>query len=273
MKKLKISAAASLIFAAMFLVTSCQKEELQNPANNQDNKFKAVMLSKTNGGKQAPSVNFTNPSFSEGQNKAAPKVFNPNASMFGNSYSTWTAEWWKWAMELAPVANHPFNDDPGFDVTMGQSGNVWMLGTPFGTVTRTCTIPEDKSLLIGMINAEASDLEGLGSTYAERLGTANWFADHIVPSSLSCTVDGVPVNVSAYRFVSPEFTFTAPTPWIYGATGGNGTSVADGYFVMVRPLDSGNHTIHYTGAYHFTLAEDGFDFDASADVTYNVTVQ
>ena len=173
-------------------------------------------------------------------------------------------------MELPAVANHPFNDNPGFDVTMGQTGNVWFLAGVFGTVSRNITVPSNKTLFIGLLNGEASDLEGMGNTYADRRATAIWQADHITPSSLSCTIDGMHVNLSSYRFVSPEINFVAPTPWIYGSTGGNGKSVADGYYVMLKSLSPGTHTIHYTGAFHFTLANDGFDFDASIDMTYNI---
>jgi hypothetical protein len=271
MKKMKISLAAVLLFAAIFSVTSCKKERAQNPTSNPGN-LQDALLRKTDGGKQATVTNvaFSVPGANKNVNSA---VFPSNAHMYGSSYAAWSAAWWQWAMELPAAANHPFNDDAGFDVTMGQSGNVWFLATAFGTVTRSCTIPSGKALYVGLLNTEASDLEGLGSTYAERFSTANWLADHIVPASLSFTVDGSAVNINSYRFTSPEFTFSAPTPWIYGATGGNGTSVGDGYYVMVKPLSAGSHILHCTGAFHFTLADDGFDFDASADMTYNITVQ
>ena len=56
-----------------------------------------------------------------------------------------------------------------------------------------------------------------------------------------------------------------------GPTGGAGTSVADGYYVMVKPMFRGRHIIHYSGAFHFAIAEgDPFDFDASLDMTYHL---
>ena len=199
----------------------------------------------------------------------------PRKSMpYGKTYGEWSAVWWKWAMEL-PVTGNPFNDDPSFDVTNGQTGDVWFLAAPFGTVSRSITIPDGKALFIGLLNAEASDLEGLGTTEAERRATAEWFADHIVTTSLSCTIDGVAVaNLSAYRASSPEFSFTAPTPWLFGATGGAGVSVADGYYLMIAPFSIGAHTIHYSGAFHFAIAEgDPFDADFGLDMTYNLTVR
>ena len=187
-------------------------------------------------------------------------------------YSALSAKWWQWALSQ-PVVGHPFNDDPAFDVTAGQEGPVWFLGTPFGTVERRVTIPSGKFLFVGLLNAEASDLEGLGSTADEQRDTAKFLADHI--TTVSCAIDGVTVpNIDRYRFVSPQFRFSAPSPWIFGETGGNGTSVADGYYLLLAPLSRGKHTIQITGAFHFSVAEgDPFDFDTAADVTYRITVR
>jgi len=76
----------------------------------------------------------------------------------------------------------------------------------------------------------------------------------------------------SYRVTSPQFTFTAPTPWIFGETGGPGTSVGDGYYILLAPLSPGDHTLRFGGAFHFTLAEDGFDGDFPIDMTYHLTV-
>jgi hypothetical protein len=198
----------------------------------------------------------------------------PNSEPYGKTYGEWSAAWWTWAMEL-PVTGpipHPFVDDPAFDVTEGQHGNVWFLAAPFGTVTRTCTIPAGKVLFVGLLNAEASDLEGLGTTEAEQRASAKWQADHI--HNVACSVDGDAVeHIDYYRVESPQFSFTAPTPWIFGSTGGTGTSVSDGYFVMLKPLSKGSHTLHYSGNIHFAVAEgDPYDFDGSLDMTYHLNV-
>jgi hypothetical protein len=203
---------------------------------------------------------------------AASKVVSPQSRTQGATYAQWSARWWQWAMEL-PVDGHPFIDDPSFDVTSGQSGSVWFLAAPFGTVERTCTVPTGTYLFVGLLNAEASDLEGLGDTPEDQLATAQFLADHI--RDVSCSVDGDEVaNLGSYRVASPQFDFDAPTPWIFGDTGGEGTSTADGYYVMIRPLSSGQHTLQYSGSIHFSVAEgDPFDFDTDLDMTYHLTVR
>ncbi len=197
-----------------------------------------------------------------------PKVLPPAPHV----YSALSAHWWQWALSR-PVTGHPFNDDPAFDVASGQHGPLWFLATPFGTVERDVTIPCGRSLFIGLLNAEASDLEGLGATESERRETARFLADHI--QNVTCAIDGVAVpRLERYRFTSPQFSFEAPSPWIFGETGGSGTAVADGYFLLLAPLARGAHTIRIRGNFHFAVAEgDPFDLDAAADVTYRIRMQ
>lgn len=242
---------AIVLTAVTMSFASCKKDDVNSSLNNETSKNETAARA------------------------ANPKVFPPKAHMYDYSYAEWSARWWKWALELPPVANHPFNDDPGFDVTMGQSGEVWFLAAPFGTVVRTCTIPADKALFVAIINAEASDLEGLGNNEADQITNAHYLASHIITAALNFTVDGNVIDniSSSYLFVSPQFSFVAPTPWYFGATGGNGTAVGDGYYVMVKPLSSGQHTIHFGGEFLFTLANDGFDLDLPLDMTYHLTVQ
>jgi hypothetical protein len=250
MKKMKVSVAAALMFAVMFSVSSCKKEEAVSPAGSPSADDNSVTAERA----------FNSP------------LLPPNGFLFGHIYSQWSAKWWKWAMEF-PMTGHPFVDDPAFDVSARQSGPVWFLGSPVSTVVRNCTIPRGKALFVGLLNAEASDLEGLGVTAADQRANAKFNADPII--NLACSIDGHAVNnITSFRFVSPQFSFTAPSPWIFGTTGGNGTAVGDGYYIMLRPLSPGNHSLHYSGAFHFAISEgDPFDYDAALDMTYNLHVQ
>jgi hypothetical protein len=98
-------------------------------------------------------------------------VLPPNSSANGRSYSEWSAAYWQWLF-AQPVDGHPGVDSPDFDVTDGQSGRVWFLTGPFGTVDRDVTIPAGTSLFISLICVEASSLEEppfYGATYADQL--------------------------------------------------------------------------------------------------------
>jgi hypothetical protein len=204
-------------------------------------------------------------------------VFPPDARPHGRSYAEWSAAWWTWNMEH-PVAGHPSIDDPAFDVTSGQSGNVWFLATPvaFGTatppaLTRTITIPRGTALFIGTLAGEMSSNEG-ATTEAEQREIANFQADRI--TDLTCTIDGKSVDLAAHRAESPQFSFTAPDPWIFSPSpAGVGTAVGDGYYLFVKPLAVGQHVVRYTGRFHFESGIFGPEpFDISADQTYVINV-
>ena len=207
---------------------------------------------------------------------ASTKVVPPNSTKYGNNYSGWSAAWWQWNLSQ-PVEGHPGIDGPDFDVTAGQSGDVWFLAAPSGTVERTCTIPAGKALFFPMYNAECSSLEAEdsgfhGDTAKEQRTCAKYWANHIVVAY--CEIDGdVVAKAGSYRVTSPQFTFTAPSPWIFGETGGTGTSVGDGYYILLAPLSRGDHTLRFGGVSHFTLAADGFDGDFPIDMTYHLAVQ
>lgn len=205
-------------------------------------------------------------------------VFKPRSSPFGHTYGEWSAGWWTYVMEH-PMLGHPAIDDGNFDVASGQSGDVWFLASPldFGPAvprTRSVTVPADKGLFVGLLNAETSSQEGTPNE-ADQRAASKFIADHIV--NPACTIDGDTVDgIADYRCQSPQFTFTAPDPWIFGPAGAGqaGTSVADGYFVFVKPPKAGTHSLHLTGSFHFEPGEIGNDdpVDFNLDMTYLVTV-
>jgi len=231
------------------------------------------------------------PVWADGASTVAP----PESTPYGKTYPQWAGAWWKWFMELplqdANGTPHPATDCANFDLSEGQSGDVWFLASPFGNCTRTASIPSGKALFVTIINAEWSSLENAGppicsniSDSSCQLANASFFADHIV--DLSFEVDGAHVSrISSFRVVNSQINFFAPCPcWIFKCVPssrpaqppaqacGPATSTGDGYFVFLNPLSPGQHTIHYTGAFKFTQKKDGFDAYIPLDMTYNLTV-
>lgn len=228
----------------------------------------------------APSVGYCGASGAPSETMAPkagsdnPTVIRPNTSFRGKTYSQWSASFWQWALAL-PLNGHPFNECMK-DFSAGQSGNVWYWSSPDGPVTCNETIPAGTAIFLTIRDVETSSLEDPpfhGVTAVEQAANSKWFADHIV--KVFCTIDGEPVEniMPTYRFSSGQYVFTAPSPWVFGTTGGTGSSVADGYYLMLRPLSKGKHTIHYGGTFHFNAGELGPDpVDLPKDVTLQLTV-
>ncbi len=201
--------------------------------------------------------------------KANPGVAPLGSNAFGDTYSGWSAEWWKWWISI-PVADHP---GAGGDCRVGQAGKVFYLSADYtGSPEVSCTVPTGKVVLFAIANVECSDVEPppfYGADEAARRECAAGWADLIDVDSLQATLDGRELtDLGAYRASSPDFTFLYPADNIFGIPGGPGTgqSVSDGYWVLLAPLSAGEHTLSFSGC--FDEAAGGFCFEA----TYKLTV-
>ena len=160
---------------------------------------------------------------------------NPNPSVtpiHGNNYGEWTAKWWQWLLAV-PTSSNPNLDTTGANCGTGQSGSVWFLsgtfpgteGPPFNltsSVTRTCTVPKGKSLLLPLPNtvfgAGTGDCEtpvfnpipcreyrfgDLKDVPALHAAAAALGIDPIDMSTITVTLDSVPItNLASYRAAS-----------------------------------------------------------------------
>ncbi len=191
----------------------------------------------------------------------------------GRTYAEWTAAWYGWITAFGPDEN-PVIDADGSDAAVGQSGPVWFLaGTFGGPAVRTVTIPADKYLLLPIANAEWDTVPGLGNplnlpdplSVRDIRAITAFFMDG---AELTCEIDGCAVRgLRRQRVKSPVFSFNMnpalqaafgyPAPYVR-------TAVADGYWLILRPLSAGEHVIHFTA----NSPNTGF----ALDVTYNITV-
>jgi hypothetical protein len=166
-----------------------------------------------------------------------------------------TALWWQ---TFLSISGNPLDR-----CDLGTREVVFLAGTTGGTATRSCTIPVGTSILVPLINVECSTAEGNGDTPAELRACARGIADQF--TDLSLTIDGVAIaDLQRFRVHSPVFQFTAAEGNVFGVPAGTTRSVADGYWVLIRPLSPGTHTISFGGAF----PPGGF----TTFVTYTLTV-
>jgi len=214
------------------------------------------------------------------------------ASITGQTYGKWSGQWWQWMLAIPFGQNLPnptFYSD-GTHCNTNQSGTVWFLTEPApgGVATEQCTVPYGQYIFVPILNAECSTYElPVGVYPSSRFGPgcndgtecsacAKTLADLINTGSLNASVDGIPVtglqsSSSPFRTQSQSpafFQFSVPTKNFFATEGlsgaGSGMSVSDGYWLMIRPLTPGQHTIHVEAA--FTK------FKFGENVTYKITV-
>jgi hypothetical protein len=218
-------------------------------------------------------------------------VVPPQNTYNGQTYAEWSAQWFQWVFSL-PSTHHPLFDTA--DCSVGQRGNVWFIGGKLGAasagLTRNCTIPEGTALFLAIANASFDNTNCVGSTISPTTFTVNELRalaaqnlEGFLDDRGQCTVDGEPVKKllgpdTIYRVQSPVFDFTVPSVdnllvLIDGTCYQDLApdlltvfpSVADGVYVLIKPLSVGEHTVKFGNpqgnplghTYHITVVPAG----------------
>jgi hypothetical protein len=230
-----------------------------------------------------------------------PNVVPPRSKVGGLTYGEWAGAWWQWLLPIPPCSTGVNPADPtqcagtpapNLDLTGAQCGvnqpafgqdKVWFLaGTAyptsvFGPPTRSCTVPADTHTFFPIINViddwpcpAAFNFNPPPGRSLEDFLTND--ADTITNgvTALNVEVDGVAIkNPFKYRATSRLVGFTADPGWVFNdpcILEKQQVGVADGYWIMLRPLSKGHHTLHFRGVN--TLFNPPFE----TEVTYHLTI-
>lgn len=239
--------AVAMISAAIWF-TACQKED----SNNTDSATEAT--DRTNGNS---------------------KVFPFNANPYGKSYTDWTVDWWLKFMTF-DCANNPFFNSA--NVLFYQEGPVYFLaGLNTANASVSLTIPHGKAILFPLFNVindypcppEFNFEPPAGQTLEAFLKEgALGYANGV--TNMSVAVDGATVtDPASYKFTTDLFYFTGNSdlsncldPCV---TGESQATVCSGYYMMLKPLSKGEHSIHY----HMEYPAWGWIQEG----TYNITIE
>lgn len=189
------------------------------------------------------------------------KVVEPGQELAGKSYNQLASEWTNWLV-AEPIATNPAFDPDGSFCDRNQHGEVWFLASTFGGVAdRTCEVPSGKALFLslgGVFVSFSPEFPAAGDPclqMATGLEKVRCDVNNDVPVapgiSFEVTLDGKRVkDLFAFRAQSQPggFTLRAPDPSFLtdlGLPAGNRfPAVADGYFLFLKPLKAGEHTLN-----------------------------
>jgi len=192
---------------------------------------------------------------------AGSRVVEPGQEFSGKSYNELAGEWTNWLV-AEPIATNPAFDPDGRFCGRNQQGKVWFLASTFGgVVDRTCEVPAGKAIFVslgGVFISFAPEFPAADdpcSQMATGLEKVRCDVNNDVPVapgiSFQVTLDGEPVgDLFAFRAQSQPggFTLRVPNPSFLtdlGLAAGNRTpAVADGYFLFLKPLHPGEHTLN-----------------------------
>lgn len=176
-------------------------------------------------------------------------LFGPKERPFGHSWRFWTTRWWQWFLSI-PKANSPAITDTDEKSWVQQlDPNVWFLASTIdGSIERTIKIPSGKAILFPVINVTISYSEDQAlKTDADMISFVKRHMDDIVKKQAS--IDGEDLFISEeFRVKSPPFDFSYPPNNIFGAQEGPTRGVGDGYWIFMRSLQPGEHTIRTYGS-------------------------
>jgi hypothetical protein len=202
-----------------------------------------------------------------------PRVFPIQSTPYGRSYGQWAVAQIQWTMSI-PIATSPWaTDTTGEFAGIGQSGPVWFLGGSLGgSFTRRFNMPAGKAIFVPVnlwiFGATAFDCDpsnpGVVCDIPSLITAAAAAADSAV--LLEVDVDGQPIRqIQRYRATSPApFSVTVPEDNISSVPAGTYyPQVADGYFLILKPLRTGEHTIRVR-----VINANGFE----GDLIYNINV-
>ncbi len=263
MKKLLFPTALIGLFLAAFWFTACQKDTINSVAPTQTHQASDLANTGT------PNADLSVTDRANGNSK----VFPPNANMYGSSYTEWSKVWMQQFMSF-DCDHNPWNH-PEY-ILFNTSGPVYIAAGIQAGGSVDINIPHGKALLFPLINylndypcpSEFNFEPAPGQSIEDFLTQG---IEDILSSviNLSVSVDGDEVsNLEAYKFVTDLFYFTAHPSLVCidpCVTGGSQPGVAGGYYIMLKPLSKGQHTVHY----HSYTEALGWEQDG----TYNITVQ
>lgn len=196
---------------------------------------------------------------------ARAEILPPAGSYAGRTYNEWQVLWWQTAF-ATPIVNgdHPLISGG----VLGEQGGVVMLAGVLGVASLDLTVAADMAIFFPIVNIESSVYEPPpfhGDDEASLRANSEGLLDQT--TGLFAEIDGVSVDITPFRFVSPLFTWgPLPADNILGApTGTTSDAVDAGYYLLVTPLSLGSHTIRFGGTV-------GGPLSGSIDTTYNINV-
>lgn len=202
---------------------------------------------------------------------AAEFAFPPGASIAGHPVTQLSTEWWQWAM-AAPSETNPLRDSTGANCGTAQRGPVWFLAGGFGStaIRRKCVVPANKPLFFPVVNMAYYPKKG---NEAFTCGQAKAAAALNNESAVDLFVElnGVALkDVKRYRVASDRcfdiFERIQAEERPYSAY----PSASDGYWVLLKPLQRGHHTLKFGGRYNQQSSAYG---RMVQDIEYELTVQ
>jgi hypothetical protein len=179
----------------------------------------------------------------------AAQILLTDPQPYGTSRKKWTEKWWLWLHSIPKPVN-PANDMTGEQCARNQiEPNMWFLAGTFGKLAkRTCPVPSNRAVLFPIINSVHLLSESLSfKSDSDLEDKVRNEADNVTEMNL--TIDGLELSdLKQYRIHTSAFDIIVPEDNIWGVKPGKTRAAADGYWIFLKPLPKGMHTLQFNGS-------------------------
>lgn len=218
-------------------------------------------------------------------------IYPPHAHVRDESVQHLVADWWTRVFQThvhgadGTTVTHPMLTNGDTTASGRFDGVSFLYGTFGGSATHTATVPTDTPIFVPVLPIEFSNFDtpnpdgSLPGTY-----TAAQLRDMAAQAALPAQgpggevhviVDGQAVpNVASHREVTGVFSYVLPNDNVdqfffndLSLKGRVSPVVADGYYVLLKPLSPGQHTITFGGT-----TPGGSLGPLNVNVTYTIDV-
>jgi hypothetical protein len=176
-------------------------------------------------------------------------IFAKDSNPYNLSYKEWTETWWRWVLSI-PKEINPLLDNNGEHCAEGQCGPVWFLAGTTGNTyhaERMCNILGEKAVLFPIIVSEFSFSEVPHIKRNDEL-FSYVSKDMDQCSVLEASIDGSKLHdLHKFRVQIGPFDVSFPPNNLWDVRPGPTKAVSDGFWVFLRPLNEGDHTIEFRG--------------------------
>jgi hypothetical protein len=217
---------------------------------------------------------FTTSSFA--QVTGSVDIFPIDSNPFGLSYEEHVKKYWKSILSL-PIDQNPMEDKTGEKCTFGQETSkspvFYLAGNTGGFSSITCKIRPGLGVFIPIITVEASQAEVPKATIDDLHKIAKDDQDGVTSLYLKINdKEFKDEDLRKYRTHTKEFEVTFPDRALFGAAPGPSLAVADGYYVITKPLSPGSYTIIIKSSLA-CLDPDCLEPTFGVDIKYNLIVE
>lgn len=178
--------------------------------------------------------------------------------------------WWQWTNTMGKKES-PVIDRAGDKCGVNQSGNVWFLAGGYGSskISRKCVIPEGKHIFFPIINMAYWPRQGRTITCERVKKGAALNNDNLLLINAELDGNQIP-EVSKYRIKSDKcFDLLGLIPKKLNAPK-IFPSATDGYWLMLKPLTKGKHTLKFSAQYNRVNGTFG---QMAQDIEYELEVK